>query len=82
MLAVRNTPNYTLTTRPHIGCGVGRTIYEIRDADTGQIVRTQITPPTDEDCATAVRNVRSGKNAWGVPSVTAPVPRKRVDLKL
>lgn len=76
-------PIYTLTTRPHIGCGVGRTIYEIRDADTGQIVRTQITPPTDEDCATAVRNVRSGKNAWGVPlPAGATSPSKRAGLKL
>jgi hypothetical protein len=80
---VSRDPIYTLTTRPHIGCGVGRTIYEIRDADTGQIVRTQITPPTDEDCATAVRNVRSGKNAWGVPLPAGSTsPSKRAGLKL
>lgn len=73
---------YRLTTRPHIGCGVGRTIYEIRDAADRTIVRTQISPPTEDDCAAAVRAHRAGLNAWGVPTVTAPASRKRVDLKL
>jgi len=75
-------PTYLLTTRPHWGVATGRTIYEIRDAADRTVVRTQITPPTDDDCAAAVRAHRAGLNAWGVPSGTAPVPRKRVDLKL
>lgn len=76
-------PDYTLTTRPHIGCGVGRTIYEIRDAATGKIVRSQITPPTEDDCVSAVRNARAGRNAWGVPAApSVPLTKRRANLKL
>ncbi len=74
---------YILTTRPHIGCGVGRTIYEIRDAATKKIVRSQITPPTEDDCMSAVRNARAGRNAWGVPSTPGvPLTKRRANLRL
>ena len=76
------SPLYILTTRPYWGVAHATCIYEIRDAADRTVVRTQITPPTDDDCAAAVRAHRAGLNAWGVPSGTAPVPRKRVDLKL
>jgi len=53
--------------------------HEIRDAVTRQMVRSQITPPSEQDCIDAVRQHRE---TFGVHTPTAVGRRKRVDLKL
>ncbi len=52
-------PIYVLRVRPHIGCGVGRWIYDVRDAKTGELVRSQISPPSEQDCIDAVMTARN-----------------------
>lgn len=78
-------PNYVLTTRPHIGCATGRTIYEIRDARTRTIVRSQISPPSEQDCIDAVRNYRAPERvnaAIAVGGLQGNRRGKRAHLKL
>lgn len=62
---------YRLTTRPHIGCGCARTIYEIRDATDDHIVRTQISVPSAQDCEDAVRQARTANVVPFAPLVPA-----------
>ena len=56
-------PIYILTTRPHWGVADATCIYEIRDPRTRKIVRSQISPPSEQDCIDAVRNYRPPEGA-------------------
>ncbi len=53
------SPLYILTTRPYWGVAHATCIYEIRDPRTRTIVRSQISPPSEQDCIDAVRNYRA-----------------------
>lgn len=79
------SPLYILTTRPYWGVAHATCIYEIRDPRTRTIVRSQISPPSEQDCIDAVRNYRAPvgiTSAIPVGGVQGSGRGRRAHLKL